>query len=76
MIASAALRAFASESGELLWEFDTVRDFSAVNGVMAHGGSLGAAGITVAAGLVLVPSGNIGIHNGMQGNVLLAFAAQ
>jgi polyvinyl alcohol dehydrogenase (cytochrome) len=69
-------RAFASESGELLWEFDTVRDFSAVNGVMAHGGSLGAAGITVAAGLVLVPSGNIGIHNGMQGNVLLAFAAQ
>ena len=38
------------------------------------GGSIGAAGPTVAGGTLFVPSGYIGVRNGMPGNVLLAFA--
>jgi outer membrane protein assembly factor BamB len=38
------IRAFSAEDGNVLWDFDTVRDYSAVNGVPAHGGSLDGAG--------------------------------
>jgi hypothetical protein len=42
----------------------------------AKGGSIGAAGPTVAGGILFVPSGYIGVRNGMPGNVLLAFSVQ
>lgn len=67
------LRAYASETGQILWDFDTVRPFQAVNGVKAHGGSLDGAGAVVAAGMVFVNSG-YARNGGMPGNVLLAFA--
>jgi polyvinyl alcohol dehydrogenase (cytochrome) len=68
------LRAYATDDGRLLWSFDTVRSFDAVNGVPAKGGSMGAPGPTLAAGMLFVSSGYIGVGNGMPGNVLLAFA--
>jgi hypothetical protein len=34
------IRAHSTETGELLWEFNTMRDFHAVNGVKASGGSM------------------------------------
>jgi len=68
------LRAFDSSSGRLLWSFDTARAFSTVNGVSARGGSLGAPGPVVAAGMVFIASGYIGVGNGMPGNVVLALA--
>lgn len=67
-------RALSSSDGHVLWQFDTAQDFITVNAVKAHGGSLGAAGATIAGGLLLVPSGYVGVQNGMPGNVLLAFA--
>jgi polyvinyl alcohol dehydrogenase (cytochrome) len=69
------LRALSTADGNVLWEFDTVRDFETVNGVVAKGGSMGAAGPVVAGNMLFVPSGYVGVRNGMPGNVLLAFGA-
>jgi len=68
------LRAFEAETGTVLWEFDTQRDFDTVNGVAARGGSMGAPGPTIAGGMLFVGSGYIGVRNGAAGNVLLAFS--
>jgi polyvinyl alcohol dehydrogenase (cytochrome) len=38
------LRAFSTEDGHLLWDFDTVREYATVNGVPSRGGSLDGAG--------------------------------
>ena len=70
------LRALAAANGRVLWEYNTVQDYKTVNGVAAKGGSIGAAGPTVAGGMLFVPSGYIGVRNGMPGNVLLAFSVQ
>ncbi len=67
------LRAFDTGQGHLLWQFDTMVDFDTVNAVPAKGGSMGAAGPTVAGGMLFVPSGYVGVQSGVPGNVLLAF---
>jgi len=69
------LHALSTADGHEIWNFDTARQFTAVNGVDAKGGSLGAPGPVVAAGMLLVGSGYVGTGNGMPGNVLLAFSA-
>ena len=69
------LRAYAADDGELLWQFDTNREFATVNGVKANGGSIDAAGPTVAGGLLIVNSGYGGTVS-MPGNVLLVFGAE
>jgi polyvinyl alcohol dehydrogenase (cytochrome) len=66
------LRAFATADGRLLWEFDTVREFSTVNGVPAKGGAIDGPSPTVANGMVYVSSG-YGLFGQLPGNVLLAF---
>lgn len=68
------LRALATGTGAVLWDFDTMRDFTTVNGVPAKGGSMGAAGPVVAGKRLFVPSGYVGVKNGAGGNVLLMFA--
>ena len=70
------LRALASGDGKILWDFDMVRDFETVNGVPAKGGSVGAAGPTVAGGMVFAGAGYPGVQNGLNGNVLLAFGVE
>jgi polyvinyl alcohol dehydrogenase (cytochrome) len=67
------LRAYATASGEVIWDVDTVRDYDTVNGLKAHGGSLDGAGPTVAGGMLYVNSG-YGAFGGTPGNVLLAFS--
>ncbi|HEY8519363.1 MAG TPA: PQQ-binding-like beta-propeller repeat protein [Gammaproteobacteria bacterium] len=67
------VRAYSTENGKILWDFDTVRDFQTVNGVPARGGSLDGPGITIGAGLVLVNSGYPN-GGGIPGNVLIAFS--
>ena len=67
------LRAFAAEDGQVVWDFDTAREYSTVNGVQARGGSLDGAGPVIAGGLVFVNSG-YPRQGGMPGNVLLVFA--
>ncbi len=61
--------------GHELWSFDTARDFTTVNQVPAHGGSIGSIGPTIAGGMVFIGSG-YSVVSGIPGNVLLAFAAQ
>jgi polyvinyl alcohol dehydrogenase (cytochrome) len=68
------VRAVSSRTGQLLWEFDTSREFTTVNGVAAKGGSAASGGPIVANGMVFIGSGYPGFQNGQPGNVLLAFA--
>lgn len=70
------LRALSSETGKVIWEHNTAQEYKTVNGVEAKGGSMGAAGPVIAGGTLFVPSGYIGVKNGMPGNVLLAFSAE
>ena len=42
------LRAYATDTGNIIWDFDTAREFEAVNGGEARGGSLNGAGPTIA----------------------------
>ncbi len=66
------MRAFDAENGKVLWDFDTVREFTAVNGVAAKGGSLDGAGPVISGGMIFINSG-YPRFGGMPGNVLLAF---
>jgi polyvinyl alcohol dehydrogenase (cytochrome) len=73
--ADGAVRAYASESGKIVWTYDTNRDFATVNGVKADGGSIDGPGPVVADGVLYVTAGNAGFV-GTPGNVLLAFAPE
>jgi polyvinyl alcohol dehydrogenase (cytochrome) len=66
------LRAYSSEEGKILWDFDTIREYSTVNGVHAKGGALNGPGAVVVGGMLFVNSG-YGRNGGLAGNVLLAF---
>ena len=70
--ADGGMRAHAAQTGEIVWAFDTNRNFDTVNGVAANGGSMDGPGPVVAGGMLFVTSGNGGIV-GTPGNVLLAF---
>ncbi len=67
------MRAYATQTGKVLWDFDTARPFTTVNGVKANGGSIDAGGAVVAGGMMLVSSG-YGLYGGRPGNVLIALA--
>ncbi len=69
---SGFMRAYAAADGKLLWEFDTARDFKAVNGVAAHGGAIDGPGPVIAGGMLYTNAG-YGQWGGVAGNVLLAF---
>jgi len=66
------LRAFDAKTGQVVWDFDALRDFPTVNGIPAKGGSFSSTGVTVVDGMVYVNSG----YSSMPGNVLLAFSLQ
>ena len=65
------LRAYAADTGKIIWDVDTVGDYETVNGVKARGGSLNGPGATVVDGMLYVHSG---YSSYMTGNVLLAFS--
>jgi polyvinyl alcohol dehydrogenase (cytochrome) len=69
------LRAYAADTGRVIWDFDTAREFTTVNGVSARGGSINGPGATVAGGMLFVSSGYSSIGF-MPGNVLLAFSVE
>jgi polyvinyl alcohol dehydrogenase (cytochrome) len=66
------IRAFSTDDGRLLWDFNTQQSFTTVNGVPAAGGSLDGAGAVVVDGMVYVNSGYPRL-GGVPGNVMLAF---
>lgn len=67
------LRAYSTSDGKILWDVDTARDYTTLNGQSARGGSLDGPGPVVANGVLYVSSG-YGQYGGMPGNVLLAFS--
>ncbi|MGC2618049.1 MAG: PQQ-binding-like beta-propeller repeat protein [Acidobacteriaceae bacterium] len=67
------IRAYATGTGKLLWDYDTEHSYQTVNGVAGHGGSLNAAGPVIVDGMVYVLSG-YGNFGEAPGNVLLAFS--
>lgn len=66
-------RAYSSETGEVIWDFDAVREFDTVNGQKAHGGAMDGGGAAISAGIVYVNSG-YDQWGEIPGNVLLAFS--
>jgi polyvinyl alcohol dehydrogenase (cytochrome) len=69
------IRAYSTADGKLLWDMDTEKHFTTVNGAPAKGGSLDGAGPVIAGGMVLVNSG-YPRFGGEPGNVLLAFGVE
>ncbi len=70
-----SLRAYSTSTGEVLWEFDSNREFTTVSGVPAKGASMIGPGAVVAGGMVFVNSG-YGAFGSRPGNVLLAFGPE
>ena len=68
------MRAYSTADAQLLWEFDTARDYATVNGIAARGGAIDGAGPVIVDGMVYVNSG-YAQWGGIPGNVLLAFEA-
>jgi len=66
------IRAYAAADGKIEWDFDTGRNFDAVNGGQAHGGAVNGFGQIVSGGILYVNSG--GGYYGPAGNALLAFS--
>jgi polyvinyl alcohol dehydrogenase (cytochrome) len=69
------LRAYSTSDGKIIWDYDTAREFTTVNGVMAKGGAMDGPGPTIAGGMLYAGSG-YGTWGGAPGNVLLAFEAK
>ena len=69
------LRAYSTESGTIVWTFDTAREFDTVNKVKSRGGAIDVGGPAVAEGMVLTTSG-YATFGGRGGNVLLAFSVE
>ncbi|MEO5923188.1 MAG: PQQ-binding-like beta-propeller repeat protein [Bryobacteraceae bacterium] len=63
-------------AGKVIWTFNANQDFTTVNGIVANGGSFGSAGPVVAGGMLYTTSGYVGIQQGSQGNVVLAFGIE
>ncbi len=67
------LRGYERETGGVILDLDTGREFQTINGVPARGGSFNGPGATAAGGMVFVSSGYSSLGF-MPGNVLLAFS--
>lgn len=68
------MRIYDSRTGEVRWQYDTIREFAGVNGVTGHGSAIsGNGGAVVAGGMLYVQSGYWPSYPSAHGNVLLAF---
>ena len=66
-------RAYSTKTGEIIWDFDTVRPFDTVNKVPVKGGSINGGRPVIVNGMVFTNSG-YGSYGQADGNVLLAFS--
>jgi polyvinyl alcohol dehydrogenase (cytochrome) len=66
------IRAYARDSGKLLWDFNSAREFKAINGMKARGGGMSGPGAAVGDGYVGINSG-YGLYFHEAGNVFLMF---
>jgi polyvinyl alcohol dehydrogenase (cytochrome) len=67
------LRIYDAASGEVLWDLDTARDFAAVNGATATGGSMSGGSAPLAYRGLLIFNTGYGFARKMPGNALLVF---
>jgi polyvinyl alcohol dehydrogenase (cytochrome) len=70
------LLALSTEDGHVIWQYETAREFTTVNGVAAKGGTFGAPGPTIAGGMLFANSGYAFFTGVKPGNVLLAFSVE
>jgi polyvinyl alcohol dehydrogenase (cytochrome) len=67
------LRAYDRNTGKVIWQTDTTGDFPAVNGAIAHGGSMSGPGPAVYHGNLITNSG-YGFAFKLPGNALLVYS--
>lgn len=66
-------RAYDSDTGAVIWSFDTTNSVKTISGEIASGGSMSGPGAAIAEGHVVVNSG-YGLYFHMPGNVLFVFS--
>ncbi|WP_435354571.1 PQQ-binding-like beta-propeller repeat protein [Emticicia sp. SJ17W-69] len=66
------IRAYDNKTGKILWEFDTVKEYEAINGIKGKGGSIDGPSPVVSENMLYVNSG-YGMFGEVAGNVLIAF---
>ncbi len=69
------LRAYSTDDGEVLWEYNTMQEYETVNGVRAKGGSIGGHGPAIVGGMLFMGSG-YNVITSAPGNVLIAFGVE
>ena len=67
------LRAYATDSGEVVWDYNADQEYESTNGVKTRGGSFDGPGPTIVDGMMYVNAG-YGFWGGMSGNALIAFS--
>ena len=67
------IKVYDKENGNILWSYNTLRDFESISGSPAYGGSFSGSGPSIRNGYMAINSG-YGIYNHMPGNVLLLFS--
>jgi polyvinyl alcohol dehydrogenase (cytochrome) len=69
------VRAYSTETGQVIWDEDTAHLYDALNGGKVQGGSLDVTGPVIAGRMMYVMSG-YGTWGGMPGNALLAYESR
>jgi polyvinyl alcohol dehydrogenase (cytochrome) len=69
------LRAYSTENGKIVWDYDSAHEYQTVNGVAGRGGAIDVAGPVMAGGMMFVVSG-YPARGSLPGNVLLAFSVE
>jgi len=67
------MRAYATEDGKIIWDYDTAKEYETADGFKGKGGAIDGPSAVVAGGMLFVNSG-YGMFGQMPGNVLLAFS--
>lgn len=67
------MRGYSTRDGKVIWDFDTQREYTTVNGVPGRGGSIDGPGPVIVGGMLFLGSGYVGA-GGAPGNVLLGMS--
>ncbi len=67
------LRGYATDTGQVVWDYNADQEYASTNGVKTKGGSFDGPGPTIVDGMLYVMSG-YGLWGGMSGNALIAFS--
>jgi polyvinyl alcohol dehydrogenase (cytochrome) len=68
------IRAYSTRTGQIIWDFDTIRDYETVDGIKGKGGAIDGPAPVLSGGMLFVNSG-YGMFGQVPGNILLCFEA-